>query len=135
MIEEVAEEGAFFRLSQVCGPALSHENVQNGLLLWIVSTAFALIFFIGRYCRDYLQQIADQAFDIVDVDKSGTIDAKEVEVAVLHVYLQVSINVVRVAPPGREVIQAYLDHTDTNRDGTLDRIEFKKFMQVLGTTV
>ena len=48
LIEEVAEEDAVFRLSQVCGPALSHENVQNGLLLWIVSTAFALIFFIGK---------------------------------------------------------------------------------------
>ena len=115
------------------------------LVIAAVVLLAGVIYYVVNFFKNWekrVEQLSDAAFDAVDVDKSGSIDAKEVEIAVWQLYFKVN-KAVRVNPPTREVIRAYLTSTDTETDSSsgkgfdseLDRHEFKKFAKVLVGTV
>jgi len=72
----------------------------------------------------------EKAFNTVDVDQSGSVDSKELELAVTTLYAEIN-KYVRVKRPRRQQIQSYVDKIDVDRDGTLDRAEFNVVMKLM----
>ena len=65
-------------------------------------------------------EIAKVAFDSVDTDKSGTIDAEELE----KVMVQIANDMGAEAPTKEDVCEV-LEHLDKDRSGKIDFNEFK----------
>lgn len=65
-------------------------------------------------------EVAKVAFDSVDTDKSGTIDASELE----KVMIQIASDM-EAEPPTKEDVQEVLEHLDTDKSGKIDFNEFK----------
>jgi Ca2+-binding EF-hand superfamily protein len=65
-------------------------------------------------------EVAKVAFDSVDTDKSGTIDASELE----KVMIQIASDMEAEAPT-KEDVQEVLEHLDTDKSGKIDFNEFK----------
>ena len=66
------------------------------------------------------QEVAKVAFDSVDTDKSGQIDAQELE----KVMSQISLDM-GAEPPSSEEVLEVLNHLDTDKSGKIDFDEFK----------
>ena len=65
-------------------------------------------------------EVAKVAFDSVDVDKSGTIDATELEKVMVQIASDMGAE-----PPSKEDLQEVLEHLDTDKSGKIDFNEFK----------
>ena len=126
-------------------------------VLVVVAVLFiaVVIYSIANIVRNWdkrIEELSKAVFDAVDVDKNGCIDAKEVEIAVWQLYFKVN-KFVKVNPPTRDVIRAYLVASDIGgasrsqrglvetdvvrntkngaNDGVLDKVEFAKFAKIL----
>ena len=65
-------------------------------------------------------EVAKVAFDSVDTDKSGTIDAAELEKVMIQIATDMGAD-----PPTKEDVAEVLDHLDTDKSGKIDFNEFK----------
>lgn len=81
---------------------------------------------MAKQIRDILNNekkfndVAKVAFDSVDTDKSGQIDANELE----KVMVQIA-NDMGAEPPTKEDVLEVLEHLDEDRSGKIDFDEFK----------
>lgn len=69
-------------------------------------------------------ELAKVAFDSVDTDKSGQIDAQELE----KVMTQISAEMGSNAPTSEEVLEV-LSQLDTDNSGKIDFLEFKELIR------
>ena len=109
-------------------------NLTLGAVVLVVVIILYLIVNVVRNWNERVKQFSEAAFDAVDVDNNGKLDAKEVEIAVLNLYFNVN-KFVRVTPPTRDVIRSYITATDTSGADGIDRVEFQKLAKVLIGTV
>ena len=65
-------------------------------------------------------EVAKVAFDSVDSDKSGTIDATELEKVMVQIATDMGAD-----PPTKEDVCEVLEHLDTDKSGKIDFNEFK----------
>jgi Ca2+-binding EF-hand superfamily protein len=65
-------------------------------------------------------EIARIAFDSVDTDKSGTIDAQELEKVMVQIATDMGAE-----PPTKEDVLEVLQHLDADNSGKIDFNEFK----------
>ena len=65
-------------------------------------------------------EVAKVAFDSVDSDKSGTIDAAELEKVMVQIATDMGAD-----PPTKEDVCEVLEHLDTDKSGKIDFNEFK----------
>lgn len=65
-------------------------------------------------------EVAKVAFDSVDTDKSGTIDAGELEKVMIQIASDMGAD-----PPTKEDVNEVLEHLDTDHSGKIDFNEFK----------
>ena len=70
--------------------------------------------------EEALNQIADRAFKNVDKDNNQSIDEYELE----KIMAQIS-NDMGAEPPTKEDVKEVLDSLDTDRNGTINFVEFK----------
>jgi Ca2+-binding EF-hand superfamily protein len=86
------------------------------------------------FCRTkYFQQMCDTAFDGIDVDGSGEVDAKELYSGLLLIHLKMGCYAGPAAckPLSRERVQTVFAQYDVDNSGCLDREEFRSVMTVL----
>ena len=76
--------------------------------------------------EETLKQISDIAFDAVDEDKSGGLDASELH-TLMH---EVSIGL-GVTPPTQEDLESILGQLDDNFDGVIDKGEFLDLVKLV----
>mmetsp|Transcript_24443 Transcript_24443/g.28110 ORF Transcript_24443/g.28110 Transcript_24443/m.28110 type:complete len:98 (-) Transcript_24443:41-334(-) len=67
-----------------------------------------------------LEETVNYVFKEADVDGNETIDAKEFHKHMVEVYENIGLKV-----PSDADIESYMTELDTNKDGKLDRSEFK----------
>jgi Ca2+-binding EF-hand superfamily protein len=65
-------------------------------------------------------EVAKVAFDSVDTDKSGQIDAAELEKVMVQIASDMGAD-----PPSKEDVQEVLEHLDTDKSGKISFEEFK----------
>lgn len=65
------------------------------------------------------KEVAKVAFDSVDTDKSGQIDAEELEKIMNQIATDMGAE-----PPTKEDVKEVLDHLDTDHSGQIDFKEF-----------
>ena len=65
-------------------------------------------------------EVAKVAFDSVDTDKSGTIDANELEKVMGQIAQDMGAD-----PPTKDDVNEVLEHLDTDKSGKIDFNEFK----------
>jgi Ca2+-binding EF-hand superfamily protein len=65
-------------------------------------------------------EVARVAFDSVDTDKSGSIDASELEKVMVQIATDMGAD-----PPTKDDVQEVLKHLDTDNSGKIDFNEFK----------
>jgi uncharacterized protein YqeY len=65
-------------------------------------------------------KVARATFDSIDLDKSGQIDANELEKVMTQIAADIGTN-----PPSKEDVKAVLDKVDTDKNGKIDFEEFK----------
>lgn len=65
------------------------------------------------------KEVAKVAFDSVDTDKSGQIDAEELEKIMSQIASDMGAE-----PPTKEDVKEVLDHLDTDHSGQIDFKEF-----------
>ena len=96
----------------------------------------AMLFFASTYIyvknqgKSMIRAATEKVFNTVDVDQSGSVDSKELELAVTMLYAEIN-KYVRVKRPEREHILGYVDKIDVDRNGTLDRAEFNVVMKLM----
>eukprot|EP00614_Pseudopedinella_elastica_P008749 CAMPEP_0172607404 /NCGR_PEP_ID=MMETSP1068-20121228/27592_1 /TAXON_ID=35684 /ORGANISM="Pseudopedinella elastica, Strain CCMP716" /LENGTH=308 /DNA_ID=CAMNT_0013410393 /DNA_START=55 /DNA_END=982 /DNA_ORIENTATION=+ len=78
----------------------------------------------------FLSTASTAAFDAVDIDHSGSVDLKEIEIAVADMYLEIN-KYVRVKRPDREEIRAYMEKFDTDNSGELNKAEFTLLVKAI----
>jgi Ca2+-binding EF-hand superfamily protein len=86
------------------------------------------------FCRTkYFQQMCDTAFDGIDADGSGEVDAKELYSGLLLIHLKMGCYAGPAAckPLSRERVQTVFAQYDVDGSGCLDREEFRSVMTVL----
>ena len=76
--------------------------------------------------ENHLKEIAKATFDAFDLDKSGEIDVKELDVIAKKVCEEQKLK-----PPTPEAVKSFLDAFDTNKDGKLNLEEFTKFIKLV----
>ena len=74
--------------------------------------------------EEALNQIADRAFKNVDKDNNQSIDEYELE----KIMAQIS-NDMGAEPPTKEDVKEVLDSLDTDRNGTINFVEFKALIK------
>ncbi|GAX82661.1 hypothetical protein CEUSTIGMA_g10087.t1 [Chlamydomonas eustigma] len=83
--------------------------------------------FIGNFAFGFF---CDRCFEKVDVDNSGFLDVAEVELAVLYLYNMFNKRLPGWQdPPNRKTIQEALNLFDADKNGKLDKKEFKEFVR------
>ena len=65
-------------------------------------------------------EVAKVAFDSVDTDKSGQIDASELEQVMIQIATDMGAD-----PPAKEDVMGVLEHLDEDKSGKVDFDEFK----------
>jgi Ca2+-binding EF-hand superfamily protein len=65
-------------------------------------------------------EVAKVAFDSVDTDRSGQIDAAELEKVMVQIASDMGAD-----PPSKEDVQEVLEHLDTDKSGKISFEEFK----------
>jgi len=65
-------------------------------------------------------EVARVAFDSVDTDKSGQIDAQELEKVMVQIATDMGAD-----PPTKEDVMEVLEHLDEDKSGKIDFDEFK----------
>lgn len=72
------------------------------------------------------RETAEKSFDEFDMDKSGKVDAKELDqvVRACYKYMGESCDDAKVA----QEVKSMLEVIDSSKDGKIDREEFVKFM-------
>ena len=70
-----------------------------------------------------LQETVDYVFGEADIDSNGTIDASEFAKHMKGVYENIGLS-----SPSDDDIQKYMGELDTNKDGKLDKDEFKTYV-------
>ena len=70
-----------------------------------------------------LQEVVDFCFKDADADGNGTIDVSEFESHLKMVYEDIGIPV-----PTGDNLTSYMESLDVNKDGKLDKGEFKKYV-------
>lgn len=83
---------------------------------------------------DLFNNMVQKAFDEVDFDKSGTVDATEVYCMVLLLYMKIQ-SVAQVKPPKKEQVDKLVKHFDLDKNKTLDRNEFVALATILGENI
>ena len=71
-----------------------------------------------------LEEVTKRAFDIVDTDKSGKIDRKELK----EILKQISMDF-RTEPPDDEDINKIMGELDKDNSGTIELNEFQKLIK------
>ena len=71
-----------------------------------------------------LEEVTKRAFDIVDTDKSGKIDRKELK----EILNQISMDF-RTEPPDDEDINKIMGELDKDNSGTIELNEFQKLIK------
>merc|ERR1712217_756377 len=74
--------------------------------------------------------MVDKTFDECDFDQSGTVDATEVYCMVLRLYEKIN-GVAKVATPPKEQITLLVRKHDHDKNGTLDRQEYRSLARLL----
>ena len=69
--------------------------------------------------RNKIRHVTDIAFDAGDIDKSGTLDAEEVQA-----FMEKVADNMNVCPPTLHDVFSILHVIDENSDGTIDKDEF-----------
>jgi Ca2+-binding EF-hand superfamily protein len=69
-------------------------------------------------------EVAKTAFDSVDTDKSGLIDAQELEKV-----MTMMANEMGCEPPSKEEVMDVLDTLDEDKSGKIDFMEFKSLIR------
>ena len=83
---------------------------------------------ILRNMKNQVKVVTDLAFDALDEDGSGGLDAEEIAVVMKDVAEKMGVN-----PPTDDDLEAILATLDENFDGQVDRDEFLSlFMLVIG---
>mmetsp|Transcript_21521 Transcript_21521/g.26624 ORF Transcript_21521/g.26624 Transcript_21521/m.26624 type:complete len:215 (-) Transcript_21521:32-676(-) len=77
--------------------------------------------------------MTDWAFDVVDTDKSGDVDKKELYAGLLliHINLATYAGPAACKPMTREMVDEVFDKMDVDSSGTLNRGEFQEVMMIL----
>ncbi len=68
--------------------------------------------------------ITKSSFDLVDIDKSGYIDTKELKTVLTQI-----ANDINTQPPSEEELNAILNYLDTDNNGTIEYNEFGILMK------
>ncbi len=79
------------------------------------------------------ENIVNYTFDSIDIDKSGTIDRKEIYTGLLLVHLKLAAYVGPAAcrPVSKDYLFTMFDLLDTDDSGTLNKEEFTELMTIL----
>lgn len=83
---------------------------------------------------DLFNSMVQKAFDEVDFDKNGTVDATEVYCMVLLLYFKIQ-KVAHVKPPKKQQVDKLVRHFDLDKNNTLDRNEFAALATILGENI
>ena len=103
----------------------------------LISVLIVILVPIGLFVRfrftRWKANATRKAFQDVDSDKSGTVDAEELYASVLALYLTLNQYGLYVVAPDRKVVDALLKEVDArgNKNGKLDYDEFAEVMQTL----
>jgi hypothetical protein len=111
-----------------CGASIA-DIIKYGAPLALLFVAWTILY-IKSQGKALVHAATEKAFNTVDIDQSGSVDSKELEVAVTILYAEIN-KYVRVKRPSRQDIQEYVDKIDVDRDGALDRAEFNVVMTLL----
>ena len=76
--------------------------------------------------KKLLEQVTKRCFDSVDMDKSGKIDTKELK----EILIQISLDF-KAEPPTDEEVKSVLDTLDSNKNGTVELLEFQVLIEDL----
>jgi len=81
------------------------------------------------------RKLSNFVFDEIDVDKSGTVDEQELYTGLLlfHVYLASYLGPSAAKPASRRKVEQVFRLMDKDRNGTLDRYEFARAMEILSS--
>ena len=70
--------------------------------------------------KEILEEVTKRAFDVVDTDKSGKIELKELK----EILIQISLDFM-IEPPNDEDIGKIMAVLDTDKSGTIELEEFQ----------
>jgi len=103
------------------------------LLALVFSVTLPLYLKVRMWYKVWLDAATKRAFEQVDSDRSGCINAKELYSSVLALYLNLNQYGLFVVSPERPVVDQIMKDIDAkgNGNGTLDFEEFAHAMQVL----
>jgi len=89
-------------------------------------SVFLAVIFCKEKEKNMDKATAEKAFDEFDIDKSGKVDAKELQqiVKACYEYLGEPADEKKIA----DEVKSMLEIIDTSKDGKIDREEFVKFM-------
>jgi hypothetical protein len=81
----------------------------------------------------FFQNLVSYTFDIIDSDKSGSIDKKELYTGLIMIHLKLAAYAGPAAcrPASKEYVDNMFDTLDQDRNGTLDKEEFTILMTIL----
>mmetsp|Transcript_44364 Transcript_44364/g.100300 ORF Transcript_44364/g.100300 Transcript_44364/m.100300 type:complete len:232 (+) Transcript_44364:36-731(+) len=106
--------------------------------IWAGTFVAVLLISIGLYVylkREMLMNsFIDHAFDSVDDDKSGSIDANEYEKCIIIMYGEIN-KYVRVKRPPKEDIMAYLKNIDADKNAKISKEEFRELFVEVGGNI
>jgi calmodulin len=72
-----------------------------------------------------IEEVAKKAFDAFDEDKSGVIDAKELE----EIMIKIAVDMGAV-PPTKEDIRELMEEVDVDKSGQIEYAEFKDLIRL-----
>ena len=76
--------------------------------------------------QEALTEISKAAFNKFDADKSGEIDANELEAIMKDMSKDLKID-----PPSKDEVKQFLDMLDTDKSGKIDLKEFTQFIKLI----
>ena len=80
--------------------------------------------------EDKFKKVVKETFDIVDLDKSGMIDSKELGKIVIQLAEGMGSG-----PPSQADVQDILNHLDVDKNGEIDFEEFSQFIRDILTSM
>jgi hypothetical protein len=101
------------------------------LAAFVSSVLLAGYLYLRRKWPKWFHAAAEKAFNEVDHNHSGTVDAQEMYTCVLWIYLTLNEYGLKVCAPDRPTVEGIMKASDVDSSGALDFEEFKRALDVL----